>query len=59
MYQVLVASIAMLHDCRSVIFFQSGNSCFQIRDMFIGPSDFQTGISEQLAHVMEFIRVGS
>ena len=59
MYQVLVASIAILYHCRSVILFQSGNSCFQIRDMFIGPLDFQSGISEELAHEIEFMRVSS
>ena len=50
MYQVLMASIAILHDCRSVVLFQSGDSRFQIRYVFIGPLDFQTGISEEFAH---------
>jgi hypothetical protein len=55
MYQVLVASSTVLHYCRGVIFFQSGNSCFQVRDMFIGPLDFEAGISEDFVHGMEFI----
>jgi hypothetical protein len=59
MYQVLMASIAILHDCRSVVLFQSGDSRFQIRYMFIGPLDFQTGISEEFAHQIEFMRFAS
>ena len=58
-YQVLMAGIAILYDCRSVIFFQGENGAFQIRDMFIGPLNFQAGISEETAHGMEFIRVPS
>jgi len=59
MYQVLMPSIAILHDRRSVIFVQRENGCLQVRDMFIGPLNFQAGVSEEFAHEMEFIGVAS
>jgi hypothetical protein len=56
MYQRLIASVTIFLDYRGVRFFERQDGGLKIVDMFIGPIDFQSGISELSSHDTESTR---